>query len=514
MWDNSGDCTVFFAEETSFENPIPHLRVHVSVLEAANSAFITNLVRYGELPTEEALEDEISTVYENPSSRFSFSRPELLFQDTAPNTTTTRRAVPADFGMGSPFRDRQGQSNAFNAYLRTQQQVSSRPRAISDLGSETVVSFPRVDDTAKDILTHEIWFRAPSHIGSPQIQRRHHIATRNFLALLYGQTLVGVDLYEMLTDLQNVMDTYYELNEPNTRRNSTEDIINYLSERKLDDVRNDLKAALNLLAWCELPNVRWEQGYIEAFVHCVGMMKSSTMETIDFKNLTRVSRHNLENAFNSLQLRILDAEERLRAFSFTDLWDLDGGAPGNSPYKRSFDAFRDFLHGFYYREYRSWPPRANADGRWLTRILAQRLQDDFGCMYDFLVDRDVVWDGSEARATRKWEIVSTAGGLDFRADRPGLPLTDMLVAFDSKNKYQHIPHPFPLLPQPLSSAKAAPQVKKSLFGGLKKAKAVAQRDQKEHFQMSLAFNGATNINRFGISIEGELTRFVISFNTG
>ncbi|KAF2102720.1 hypothetical protein NA57DRAFT_31576 [Rhizodiscina lignyota] len=302
----------------------------------------------------------------------------------------------------------------------------------------------------------------------------------------------------MLSDLQNVMDTFYELNDHNERRDSTQDIIYYLSERNLDDVRDNLKAALGLLAWCEMPGVRWEEGYTETFVHCVGMMTSDTVEMPEFKSLSRPSRHNLEYAYNSLQLRIIEAEEKLSSFNFNELWDVEGVAP-NSEAMRSFDAFRAFLLNYYGREYHGWPPR-KTQGRWLTRTIAGRLQRDFGLMYDYFVDRDVAWDVSEARATRKWEMVRTRPSSEFSADSSGLPLTDMLVAFDSKHKYQHIPYPYPLLPQAATPQKAAP-IKKGLFGGLKKAKAVAQRDPKEHFQTSLAFNGATNINRFGFPTE-------------
>ena len=70
------------------------------------------------------------------------------------------------------------------------------------------------------------------------------MATRNYLALLYGLPIVGNDLYEMLSDLQNVMDTYYELNEASERWNSAQVIVQYLVQRKLDDVRGNLTAAL------------------------------------------------------------------------------------------------------------------------------------------------------------------------------------------------------------------------------------------------------------------------------
>ena len=103
-----------------------------------------------------------------------------------------------------------------------------------------------------------------------------------------GLPIIGNDFYEMLSDLQNVMDTYYELNESSERWNSAQVIVQYLSQRKLDDVRGNISQALGLLAWSEQPNVLWDAGYLEAFVHCVGMMTQATMKTRDYRNLTAI----------------------------------------------------------------------------------------------------------------------------------------------------------------------------------------------------------------------------------
>jgi len=123
-------------------------------------------------------------------------------------------------------------------------------------------------------------------------------------------------------------------------------------------------------------------------------------------------------------------------------------------------------------------------------------------MYDYLVDRDVTWDASEERHTRKWEIVCKAQRPEgFIANNPGLPFTEMLVSFDLRYKYAHIPHPYPLLPYSTQSSREQ-STRKALFGGFKKAKAAASRDPKDLFQTSLAFSGATNISKFGVTFDG------------
>jgi hypothetical protein len=320
-----------------------------------------------------------------------------------------------------------------------------------------------------------------------------------------GLPIIGNDFYEMLSDLQNVMDTYYELNEPSERWHSAQVLVQFITQMQLDDVRGNLSHALGLLAWSEQTNVMWDAGYLEGFVHCVGMMTQQTLKMREYRNLSQVSRHKLQNANNAMQLRLIEAEERLSRFDFPEMWYIDGVAGGH-PTQKSFEAFRDFLYGFYEAEYGSWPPR-NEDhqGHWLGRNLMTRLQADFGAIYQYWVDRDIVWDANEERHTRKWEMVPTklrAGG--FQADSPGLPVTDMLMGFDSSQKYDHIPHPYPLLPHSRSPSSKVPSNRKSLFGKFKsKEKESKVPDVKSQYQMALAFNQASNINRLGTTFEGK-----------
>ena len=141
----------------------------------------------------------------------------------------------------------------------------------------------------------------------------------------------------------------------------------------------------------------------------------------------------------------------------------------------------------------------------MTGEVCQRLQKDLGRFYDYLVDRNIAWDGAEERHTRKWEMVNVKTDTTFVADSPGLPLTTMFVGFDSSQRFDHIPYPYPLLPTTVaSSSSKTDEKKKKLFGGLKKAKEVAGPDPKAQFQLALAFNGATNINRLGTDFKGTI----------
>ncbi|KAL0262480.1 hypothetical protein SLS55_001448 [Diplodia seriata] len=456
MYMPSGDCLVYFGEDSGSHNEArPMLRVHVEKLQEARSSFLSNLVTYGEVDQEE---------YSPPPS--------------VAGSATSPPAYPL---------------TSSNLGYLDEDTISS----VRDTSDRADLSNQEVE------ITHEIWFPAPSYIKTPHAQRRHHLATRNFLALLYNKPIAGTDLFETLSELQMVMDIMYELNEPNRRPNVAAIIVDYVVGRRLDDVRGSLTNALSLLAWSEKLDVGWEQGYLESYVHVVGMLTRSTFERPEFKRLSPVTRHNLEKAYNGMQIKILNAEEKLSTFSFPDLWHLPN-VVANSAAFRASEAFRGWLKQYFTHKYEQWPPKTNQNGHWVTRELVQKLQGDFGAIYDVLVNRDIIWTDNEARHTRKWEMASKTALTDiFSPDLPGMPITDMLISFDNQHSYLHIPHPYPLLPRRVSSLTAAPTKKKNIFGLSKKDKAAAARDPSEQMKISLAFGDATNINKLGMMLEAN-----------
>ncbi|KIW01518.1 uncharacterized protein PV09_06996 [Verruconis gallopava] len=511
MWMADGDCLIFFSEETSEDDPRPMLRVHKGVLEQAKSTFMINLLRYGEIVREDD-DTPPSSAGPTPSqSQWPLTTKSLGHLDQVLSESTQRldlRSPPVS-QTTRYNQDRDTWSTSDQTLFSPGDRERSRtgpggqqaPSSITLQSPAESLYGDQHDDSAVEI-THEIWFRAPSHIKRPDIQRRHHMATRNYIALLYGLPIIGNDFYEMLSDLQNVMDTYYELNEPSERWNSAQVIVQYLTQRRLDDVRGSLTNALGLLTWSEQPNVLWDAGYLEAFVHSVGMMTQATMKTKEYRNLSQVTRHKLQMAYNGSQLRLIEAEERLARFDFPEMWYVDGVA-NNSPIQKSFESFREFLFAFYEEEYGSWPPRSeDHQGHWLSRAVMTRLQADFGAVYNYWVDRDIVWDGNESRSSRKWEMVPKrlrAGG--FEADSPGFPITDMLIGFDSSQKYDHIPHPYPLLPETRLPSPKLQSSRKNLLSKFRSKDKEAIPDVKQQYQMALAFNQASNINRLGTTFE-------------
>ena len=423
LWDPNGDVLVFFGHRGQSPRPNPSFRLSSHIIEATESRFLVTLLRDGS--TEEDIQIASSPV----------GAPPMLHRQGNP-------LLGAHYGQPhlSP-----------GAYGRTGQPT---PPVSED------ASFGEADGQ----ISYEMYFPSPPN-GTKIDQLRYHITTRNIFALLYHASLVGFSLYQAISDLHLRLEAYMPSDADNVGS-----IINYLSARGIDDVRNDPETAVSLLAWSEGSDVRWEEGWRESFLHAAGLF-SRLESTADFKHVTPITRALLERACLETELRVQAAEERLVEFEFSDMWPDAVATTSNAigpvataPAKAAADRLRKFLVEHYTRQFGRWPPLAlphsekqdigtahgGGDGEeedvWLTRTLAQALQRDFSALYDYLVNRDIIWDGSEARSGRKWMMVSKSGNRAFEADTLELPLTDMLIEFDNKLRFPHIPHPFPLVP--------------------------------------------------------------------
>jgi hypothetical protein len=195
MWMADGDCLIFFSEETSEDDPRPMLRVHKGVLEQAKSTFMINLLRYGEIVHEDD-DTPPSSAGPTPASPSqwpltptSLGNLDQLLADGRRDVKSPR--VP-ETPKYDPNRDTWSTSDqtlfsgAERERPRTGAGSAKAPMSINGTAvqspTQSLYGEPH-DDNAIEI-THEIWFRAPSHIKRPDIQRRHHMATRNYIALL------------------------------------------------------------------------------------------------------------------------------------------------------------------------------------------------------------------------------------------------------------------------------------------------------------------------------------------
>ena len=388
----------------------------------------------------------------------------------------------------------------------------------------------RTMDDGSGVL-YDLYFSAP-----PKLTRsaaiRYHLTTRNVLAFLLGRSLVGLNFCQALRDLQRRLETYMP---PKT--NCAKLIVRYLVRKQLHNISNNPYTAAGLLAWSEDLDVRWLEGWREAFVHCCGMYMRLA-DTPEFECISEVSRKLLETAHLELLSRMRTAEKRLLTFKFDDVWlpltlsgtsansatnnigKTDGsGNSGASPHgqqqqqqaRAAYDAFRRFLRQYYEKAYKSWRvcvAQENRHDSWLTRRLARELQDDFGALYDFLVDRDAVWGpgGDIAKSTttvqgvRRYQTIVTAAtpGDEKTANDPVAQMVRLIRHLDYRNNYTPLLYPFPLLPESIAVEGAdgqdAPRRGLQVFSMNKSARArekrvtatYAESNNAHHYSISTA----------------------------
>ncbi len=309
-------------------------------------------------------------------------------------------------------------------------------------------------------------------------------------ALLFGRSLVGINFFQSLFDLHERLQMYMLPDSDNASL-----VIDHIVTHGLDDVRNDPASAAGLLAWSEGPSVRWYEGWREAFVHCVGMYGRLRLLP-EFRDVSHYTRVLLERASLETQVRVQQAAAKLTDFDFSDMWPMQSVLP--PPARDSFDRFRRFLISHYEAVFWSWPPlpRLGAVDSWLTRDVITRLRTDFTSLYDYLVDRDMTWETPTGPNDRTWRIVSKGLKPNFRADADGLPMTDMLVAFDNRCGYPHIPHPYPLLPPSQPWQLPAKQAR---FGKKARQMDISLTERR----IALDYSEATNVFRLGPELESN-----------
>ncbi|MCJ1350499.1 MAG: hypothetical protein MMC33_000480 [Icmadophila ericetorum] len=405
LWDSNGDTLIYMYTRGSRTKPPPSFRVSSTV------------------------------IYESGSTTFIGQLRDTSVPKGWP------RFCPSD--LPSPVTSR---SNTGSSALSSA--VSGFPpyplsHSAADSGIEDMDYILPIEMTSRlkefDGIRHEIYVAWPGHESGVHCAT-WHITTRNFFAVMYNaKALVGTTLYGALARLFERINTYPDYLGRHINKASW--ITDYIMRHEFDDVRNNPSFAASLLAFSETPGVQWREGYIESFVHCVGMLNIGLQTIPEWKFITPHTRMFLQNASLELEERIHRAQKWLFSFDFAVMWPMSS-APSCSA-KGCFDRFRKWLCKYYEGVFPQWPP-AN-DTTWLTREMIVRLRNDFYGLYDYLVDREVIFDGSEYRQGQKWVIISKAGQT-VRVDTPELPFTDIILGFDDRHSFPHMPYPFPRTP--------------------------------------------------------------------
>ena len=405
LWDETGDTFVYMYMRGSRTKPPPSFRINSKVIERSGSRAFTYQLHHVMEP------DGWPRFYPNevPSPEDGSS-----VDDTVATYESPQGAMP-----GSTDHSDIGELDAIRP-LNLSTIKRHKVRAPRGIQHELYIPWPGTETG-----THStIW----------------HITTRNFFAVMYdANALVGTTLYEAMLRLFERVNTYPDYLDRNISRVAW--ITDYATRHGFDDVRNNPSYAASLLAFSENPGVQWREGYIEAFPHCVGMLDKGLQTVPEWRYITPHTKMYLQNASMEIEERVHRAQSWLLSFDFDDMWPTTSAPPSTA--RGCFDRLRKWLCKYYENAFLHWPP--TSDMTWLTRDMVVRLKNDFEGLYDYLVDRDIIFDGAEYRPGQKWNITSLSGQ-PFRADTSELAFTDILLGFDERNNFPHIPHPYPVTP--------------------------------------------------------------------
>lgn len=290
---------------------------------------------------------------------------------------------------------------------------------------------------------------------------RYYTTTRNFFALLRSKPLVGMIYFQALMDLFERAKLYMPRD-----CNPCEMLIKYLVRNNLHNVANDPGAAAGLLAWSENVEVRWQEGWREAFVHCTGMY-AQVQRRPEYRDISNPTCVLLNHAHMELQARFQEVEHRLSTFDVDDLWGSGAALVSNA--RKSYDRFRLALKAHYETQHKHWPPRGCQEDNsgWLTRLLIGQLQKDFAALYDAYVDRNR--EGLGLSAGIECDRNCVAKSSDRVGSEHEIDLARWLATRDHKHKYAHFPKIFPVLPAALAANGKAKQKKSSFFSSESKA---------------------------------------------
>ncbi|KAI9713727.1 MAG: hypothetical protein M1812_006565 [Candelaria pacifica] len=476
LWDDTTDTVVYFGAATE-TTPLPEPSFRLSstnLAESSESNFFLNMLREGHIyesfdqdmpPSPTSSPDDPAASNYLPESQQSHpERQESVEQIRSPRSVDRTRNY--EHGRGEPT-----------------------PPLSSDNSRERKPGMP---------IRHELYFPISAvSVGSKEDILREHLSIRNVFAVIHNKSLVGLNLFQALCDLLDRMNQYMPGNDNKAA------IIEYIYDQGLEDVRNDPESAISLLAWSELKDVEWMEGWREGFVHAVGMY-NEVKELSLYPSVSVLSRHLIQQKANEIYLRTKEAEKVLRDFDLKEIWPMSSANPPVA--KQSFLRFQASLQQLYQETYIHWPPKTASGETWLNREITQRLQEDFAILYDFVVDRSIIWEKKDENRRQGDDYEGTNGAKQlkhnayeykmvkkndphFTADLPTLPIVDMLIKFDLKHAGAHIPHPFPLTPD---STKPVTPPKKSFFGSRSSKNTidpvtVARRTE-------LAYSTATNVH--------------------
>jgi len=464
MWFEDGDVLVYLFTHGGRVKPAPSMRLSSKMIEESGSKEFIRQLRSGHVPAG--------------FPQFLPHNPASSARVTTPDETTGYETSKHSQGMST---DPDSPTNLVRPL-----KVRKKPSVQGSKGIryELYIPWPGVDSGMDQLL----W----------------HLTTRNFFAMLldkdsvWGQTFFQTFhlVFERIVKFPDYLPRNIDRGEW---------IAKYIARKNFDDVRNNPSFAAGLIAFSEM--IRWREGYIEGFVHCSGMLKLGLQNIPEYRNVSAVSRIYIETASKEMLKRVHRAQIWLAEFDFSEMWPITS-APAPAA-KGAFERFGKWLRRFYENAYGRWPPPH--EHTWLNRDIIKRLNTDFHMIYDFFVDRDVLFAASSGPASSRPHTMKSKSGKFFRADTSDLPITDILIGFDNRQNFPHIPYPYPITP-PSFPVHTNSNTKSSFFGPRSKKPLTAAETYDIARAKALSYTQASNLytlrNRYRGTAEGIVKKIL------
>ncbi|KAF7918594.1 hypothetical protein EAE99_008788 [Botrytis elliptica] len=347
-----------------------------------------------------------------------------------------------------------------------------RPRQPTPPGSESSKSF----DSSQ--ISYRFVLPSAGNV-SKQDLLRYKLSWRNVFAVCSNKGIVGYTLHQAITD---VYERFLAIMPRN--QNLSHIPVNYTKAMGWHDLRDDPELACSTLIWSEHKKIHWQQGWHEAFVHCAGMY-NQVASLPSWKNVSPATKLMLDKASVETLSQVAYCEDLLARFDYGSYWPEALGHHGVSS-REAFVRLQGFFRDHYSDMFGTWPPMPpdsrSVDG-WLTRLIVRTLAADFYALYDYVVDRKVVWNGSSKMNSRRSNIVRL-GSPEFRPNSHDCDFVGLIERFDSHHNIPSIPHPYAQLPQ------SCPPT-------------LGRITQLEARKSALAYTEATNIFLLGDEYEGN-----------
>ncbi|TLD16869.1 uncharacterized protein PgNI_01994 [Pyricularia grisea] len=263
----------------------------------------------------------------------------------------------------------------------------------------------------------DLYIPAPSRVQADVF----YLAVRNFFAFLLRKSLVAMHLGSAIIQLLHSMNEYREPGVDNIG-----DLMNFLEEEGYLVLAGQSSHALAMLHFGE--SLRIRHIYTDAFAHCVGMA-DQLHKSSEYTHISPAARRAVRRTRTAMDSKLSRSSRMLQNFLDEDLSEQRLGLTIGA--RAHLDRFRAFVVSFYATKFGQWPPRgANSSKSIFSAEIHSRMAEDFGRLYEYLVDeRFTISDSSPALA------------------QGGICVLQSVEAFDREHGFAGLRNPLPLLPE-------------------------------------------------------------------